>query len=251
MKRGVLPSVVETEGKQLYLPRAARVVEAKQVSEKEKLLRLRLADGSALGHGPGQFVEVSVYGTGECPISVSSSPTRGPEFELVVRKVGNVTTALHGLAPDDKVGVRGPFGRGFDTELLKGKDIVFVGGGIGMVPLRSLIDYVLDRRADYGKVSVLYGCREPGELIFPAERERWESQGDVDYHVTVDRCCDEDRWEGNVGVITTLMPEVAMDPAKTWAVVVGPPVMYKFVIRSLKEKGLADDHIILSLEAAG
>ena len=248
MKQGVLPSVLENEGKSLYVPRPARVVEAKQISEKEKLLRLQLVDGSALGHEPGQFVEVSVYGIGECPISVSSPPTRCGSFELVVRKVGNVTAALHGLAPDDKVGIRGPFGRGFDTELLKGKDIVFIGGGIGMVPLRSLIEFVLDNRADYGKVSILYGCRDPGEFIFPEERSRWESREDVDYRVTVDRCLPEDGWQGCVGVITTLIPDLEVTPEKTYAVVVGPPIMYRYVIKSLKEKALADDHIILSLE---
>jgi NAD(P)H-flavin reductase len=248
MKPDALSSVLDVEGKSLYVPRPARVVEAKRVSGKEKLLELRLSDGEELGHQPGQFVEVSVYGVGECPISVSSSPTRRGSFELVVRKVGTVTAALHGLAPDDKVGIRGPFGRGFDTEFLKGKDILFIGGGIGMVPLRSLIDFVLDNRADYAKLTILYGCREPGEFIFPEERRKWEALEDVVYRVTVDRCSPEDNWEGCVGVITTLIPNLDLVPGRTYAVVVGPPVMYKFVIKSLKEKGLADDHIILSLE---
>lgn len=248
MRPESLPSTLETEGRQLYLPRAASVVEAKQVSEKEKLLELRLSDGEELGHQPGQFVEVSVYGVGECPISVSSSPTRRGSFELVVRKVGNVTAALHELAPGAKVGIRGPFGRGFDTELLKGKDIVFIGGGIGMVPLRSLIEFVLDKRGDYGNVSILYGCKDPGELIFPEERRAWESRKDVNYRVTVDRCSPEDNWQGCVGVITTLIPDLVIEPERTYTVVVGPPIMYRFVIRSLKDKGLADDRIILSLE---
>jgi NAD(P)H-flavin reductase len=248
MRPGSLTSTLEAEDRQLYLPRAARVVEARQVSEKEKLLELELSDGEELGHKPGQFVEVSVYGIGECPISVSSSPTKRGSFDLVVRKVGNVTAALHGLAPGDKVGIRGPFGRGFDTELLKGKDIVFVGGGIGMVPLRSLIDFVLDNRGDYGRVTILYGCREPGELIFPEERARWNACENVDYRVTVDRCCPEDNWQGCVGVITKLIPDLDIDPETTYAVVVGPPIMYRFVIRSLKERDLPDDHIIVSLE---
>lgn len=244
----VSPSPLEARGQQLYVPKSAAIVRVEQVSEKEKLIELKFEDGSELGHQPGQFVEVSVYGMGECPISVSSSPTRKGSFELVVRKVGNVTNALHSLNAGDKVGIRGPLGTGFDTELLKGKDILFIGAGIGMVPLRSLINYVLDNRADYGRVTILYGCKEPCELLFPEERSRWLELENVEYRVTVDRCVPEDGWEGNVGVITTLIPDLELNLDKTYAVVVGPPIMYKFAIRSLKEKDLADDHIIVSLE---
>ena len=248
MVKKASPSILEAEGQQLYLPKPAEVIRVEQVSEKEKLLELKLSDGKELGHQPGQFVEISVYGIGECPISVSSSPTKKGSFELVVRKAGNVTTALHNLKAGDKVGIRGPFGKGFDTESLKGKDLVFIGGGIGMVPLRSLVNFVLDNRTDYGKVDILYGCKEPCELIFPEERELWDSLKTVNYHVTVDRCSPEDGWCGNTGVITTLIPGLELDLEKTYAVVVGPPIMYKFVIRSLKEKDLPDDHIIVSLE---
>jgi NAD(P)H-flavin reductase len=236
------------EGKHLYVPKPAEIRKVERVSPQERLFELRFLDGTALGHRPGQFVEVSVYGIGECPISVSSSPTKAGGFELVIRKVGNVTGALHNLSAGDRVGIRGPFGRGFDTEFLKGKDILFVGGGIGMVPMRSLIQYVLDHRAEYGRVTILYGCREPAELLFPGERVDWTVRDDVDYRVTVDRCAPDDGWTGNVGVITTLIPGLEFDPGKTYAVIVGPPIMYRFVIRSLYEKDLSDDHMILSLE---
>jgi NAD(P)H-flavin reductase len=189
-----------------------------------------------------------VYGIGEAPISVSSSPTQKGYFELVVRKVGNVSGAMHAMKAGDTLGIRGPFGRGFDPEALKGKDIVFIGGGIGMVPLRSLINYVLDNRKDYGKVTLLYGCRNPAELIFDEERKSWETRKDLDYRVTVDRCCDADCWKGNVGVITTLIPKVEMNVETTYAVICGPPIMYKFVLMSLRDKKLPDDHVILSLE---
>jgi len=248
MVQPAFSSALEAGGKQLYLPRPARIVRVEQVSEKEKFFELKFADGSELGHSPGQFVEVSVYGIGECPVSVSSSPTKKGSFELVVRKVGNVTAALHNLKSGDTVGIRGPFGRGFDTEVLKGKDILFIGGGIGMVPLRSLINYVLDKRSDYGKVTILYGCKEPSELIFADERAKWASRKDVDYRITVDKCKPEDGWKGNTGVITTLIPGVEIATEKTYAVVVGPPIMYRFVIKSLKEKNLLDERIILSLE---
>ncbi|MFH1421476.1 MAG: FAD/NAD(P)-binding protein [Planctomycetota bacterium] len=248
MAQPTLEENKDTSSKQLYFPKTANIVRAEKVSDKEKLFELKFADGSELGHIPGQFVEVSVYGIGECPISVSSAPTRSGSFELVVRKVGNVTSAMHKLNTGDTLGIRGPFGRGFDTDFLKGKDILFIGGGIGMVPLRSLINYVLDKRENYGKVTILYGCKEPAELIFPEERSKWEKREDVDYHITVDKCKPEDNWKENIGVITTLIPSVEIFPAITYAVVVGPPIMYRFVIKSLKEKNVPDDHIILSLE---
>jgi len=236
------------KGEYIYLPKMADIVRAEMISEKEKLLEFKFKDGSELNHKPGQFVEVSVLGIGECPISISSSPTKRGSFELVVRLVGNVTKAMHNLKKGDTAGIRGPYGRGFDTELLKGKDLIFIGGGIGMVPLRSLINYCLDKRKDYGRVMLLYGCREPKELIFPDERARWETQSDIEYKATVDRCKPDDNWKGNVGVITTLIPGLEFNPENTYAIVCGPPIMYKFVVKSLKEKKFSDSHIILSLE---
>src|SRR5512143_1431972 len=122
------------QGESIYLPRMAELVEARVVTAREKFFRLRLMDGSALGHMPGQFVEVSLPGVGEAPISVSSSPTApGPEFELCIRNAGSVTGLLHGLGPGDKVGIRGPFGRGFPVAQLKAYDLLFVAGGLGLV----------------------------------------------------------------------------------------------------------------------
>ena len=236
------------KGEEIYLPKSAVVVRSEKVSEKERLLELKFKDGTELGHQPGQFVEVSIFGIGECPISVSSSPTKKGSFELVIRLVGNVTKAIHNIKKGDTIGIRGPYGNGFDTKFLKGKDILFIGGGIGMVPLRSLINYVLDERKDFGKVDILYGCKEPGEFLFPEERQKWVSQKDIGYLYTADRCKPEDNWKGNTGVITTLIPKVDFDPISTYAVVCGPPIMYKFVIKSLKERNLPDDHIIVSLE---
>ena len=139
----------------------------------ETLFEIKLDDDSELGHKPGQFVEVSVFGIGEAPISLSSSPTKKETFELCVRKLGNVTTKLHKLNVGDKIGIRGPFGNGFDVESLKGKDLLFIAGGLGIAPLRSLFNYVLDNRKDYGRVILLYGCKEPKELLFGDELLPW------------------------------------------------------------------------------
>lgn len=231
-----------------YIPRLATILRIEKQTAKEKQFELKLNNGHSLNHKPGQFVEISVLSVGEAPLSISSSPTKKGSFEICVRAVGNVTNALHRMKVGDKVGVRGPFGNGFDTEFLKGKNILFVGGGLGIVPLRSLINYVLDRRTAFGEVTILYGCKEPSELLFTKDIKGWVARKDIEYRVTVDKCPEGERWDGNIGVITTLIPLVDFDPNATFAVVVGPPVMYRFVIKSLKERGMPDDHIILSLE---
>jgi NAD(P)H-flavin reductase len=196
---------------------------------------------------PGQFVEVSLFGIGEAPISVSSSPTQNGSFQLVVRNAGNVTSAMHGLKPGDKVGIRGPFGTHFPVEgEMKGKDIVFVCGGLGLVPVRSAINYVLHHRQDYGDVTILFGTKSPGERLFVDEVPRWTSRENVTYAETVDR--GDEKWTGNVGVITTLMTDMSVDPRKTVAIICGPPVMYKFAIVSLYKMGMVDKSIFVSLE---
>ena len=239
---------IETEGNIDYVPKLATIVKKVPMTARETLFEIRLNDGAELGHNPGQFVEISVFGIGEAPISLSSSPTKKGTFELCVRKVGNVTTKLHTLNVGDEVGVRGPFGNGFEAESLKGKDILFVAGGLGFAPLRSLLNYVLDNRKDYGRVIVLYGCKEPRELLFSDEVLALIERDDVEFKPTVDWCPENEDWTGNIGVITTLIPQVDFDPEKTYAVVCGPPIVYKFVIADLKKRKVPDDHIILSLE---
>ncbi len=235
------------QGRELYTPEIATVTRIERLTETEKLFEIQLKNGRGLGHKPGQFVQVSVLPIGEAPISVSSSPSRSNgSFELAVRQVGNVTGALHRLEPGAKIGIRGPFGNSFPLAELQGKDILFVAGGIGLVPLRSLINEVLDKRSDYGRVIILFGARTPAERLFTNELEQWRKQPDIEYLDTVDRA--DDSWEGNVGVITTLFPKIAITPATTYCVVVGPPLMYRFVILAAKEKGLPNDRLIVSLE---
>ena len=231
-----------------YVPKLATIVKKVPMTANETFFEIKLDDGSSIDHKPGQFVEVSVFGVGEAPISLSSSPTKKDTFELCVRKIGNVTTKLHTLNVGDKVGVRGPFGNGFDAEFLKGKDLLFVAGGLGIAPLRSLFNYVLDNRKDYGRVILLYGCKEPRELLFGDELLALAKRDDVEFKPTVNWCPENEVWTGNVGVITTLIPQVNFDPETTYAIVVGPPIMYKFVIADLKGRNVPDEHIIISLE---
>jgi len=233
---------------ELLVPKAANILYKEPMSDIDTLYRIALDSGEALGHRPGQFIELSIFGIGEAPISISSSPGSGPEFELLVRKIGDVTSKLDTLAIGDKVGIRGPFGNGFNVEALKGRNLLYIGGGCGLAPLRSLINYTLENRSEYKDITILYGCKDPTALLFKNDLESWGRMDGVDYKVTVDGCKSGDCWQGNVGVITTLIPGVDIDPETTMAIVVGPPVMYKYVIRELKQKGLPDENIIVSLE---
>ncbi len=230
-----------------YAPEMARLGAVADLAAREKLFTIELPKGRSLGHEPGQFVMLSVLGVGEAPISVSSSPSRSNgAFELCVRRVGDVTNALHAMEAGQYVGIRGPFGSGFPLEKMKGKDLLFAPGGLGVAPLRSLINQVLDDRDSYGKVIILCGAKRPDELLFRKELDEWVAREDVDCRITVDR--GDETWDGHVGVITTLFADLTIDPRNTVAVTVGPPIMYRFVLMEMLGKGLSEKRIYLSLE---
>jgi len=244
--QNVIDTPVENE-RNLFLPLPAQIHTIRPLTALEKVFTIELPDNISLGHRPGQFVEVSVLGIGEAPISISSSPSRSNgSFEICVRNVGDVTSALHKLQAGETVGVRGPFGRGFPIEKFYGKDVLFAPGGLGLAPLRSLINQVLDERARFGRVIILYGARNPAELLFKDELEIWAKRDDIELHLTVDR--GDDAWSGNVGVITTLFRHISVNPRNTVAATCGPPVMYRFVLMELLGKGISEGNIYLSLE---
>ncbi|MBE7560146.1 FAD/NAD(P)-binding protein [bacterium] len=229
-----------------YLSLPARIESVQKLTRAETLYRIQLCDGRPLGHQPGQFVQVSLFGVGEAPISITSSPTQTPGFELCVRRVGSVTGALARLSEGATLGIRGPFGSGFPVQQLTGRNLVLVAGGLGLAPLRSLINYVLDKRPDFGEVHVVYGTRSPDDILFQRDIISWSTSDIVRFHLTVDIA--PVGWRGNVGVVTTLFPRLTVDPDNTSAVIVGPPVMYKFVVRELLEMGVSADQMFLSLE---
>jgi NAD(P)H-flavin reductase len=236
-----------------FVPRLAEITQSETFTAHEKLLRLQFKDGGKLNHVPGQFVQVSIAGIGEAPISISSSPTRGDWFELGFRSVGSVTRVFRTLETGDVVGIRGPFGNGYPVPKLLRKDLLFVAGGIGVFPLRSMLQYAIDKRAEFGKLTVLYGFREPSDELFRNVIREWRqnptvSVPDLNFFQTVDRAKPDEGWEGNVGVITTLFPKVEIDPAKTIALVVGPPVMYRYVVHECLNKGMQKNQIWMSLE---
>ncbi|MBS3759210.1 MAG: FAD/NAD(P)-binding protein [Desulfobacterales bacterium] len=229
-----------------YVPQWAEISRIEQLTNTEKLFELSLLNGRPLGHRPGQFIELSIMGIGEAPISVSSAPSERNTFELAIRKVGNVTSAVQNFKTGQRVGIRGPYGTSFPVEECRGKNILFVAGGIGLVPARSFIHYVLNHRNDYKDIIILFGARNPGERLFLKELEQWANRDDIRYLESVDR--PDPNWTGNVGVITTLFPKFQVNPAETYCVVVGPPVMYRFVILEARAKGIPDNRIFVSLE---
>ncbi len=231
----------------IYMPTPSRIIDIKDHTAIEKVFKIELPSGFSLNHRPGQFVQISVLGVGEAPISISSSPSRSNgTFEVCVRRVGSVTNAMHAMQPGAMLGIRGPFGRGFPVERFRGKDILFVPGGLGLAPLRSLINEVLDERGKYGRVIILYGTRSPADILFADEIAEWQQRTDIEFHMTVDH--PDENWTGNAGVITTLFPKVQIHPRNMVAVVVGPPVMYRFVLMELLGKGIAEGNIWFSFE---
>ncbi len=231
----------------LYLPTVATIVNIADENETVKLFTVRLPNGCSLDHQPGQFVMVSVPGVGEIPIVITSSPSRTQEtFELCIRKVGDVTGIIHRLQVGDQIGIRGPFGRGFPWETFQGRDLLFVIGGMGLPPARTLIDQVVDHRVQFGRLIILYGARTPADFLFHQQVSEWQQRTDIELLMTVDQ--PDDQWSGNVGVVTRLFEHIQINPYKTTAVTIGPPIMYRFVIMELMGKGLTPDQIWLSLE---
>ncbi len=231
----------------IYIPSQAKILKIQKLTEMERLFDIQFLDGRHLGQAPGQFVQISVLGIGECPISICSSPTRPEMFQLCIRRAGNVTNYLHTLEAGQTVGIRGPLGHGFDVSELHGRDILIVAGGLGLAPVRSLIQYVLDERPRFGQFHLLYGAREPKELLFRDEMPDWRDNPDINFHVTVDR--PDEQWRGKSGVVTTLFRELPkLNPTETMVVIVGPPVMFKFVVLEVLARRIPQHNIYCSLE---
>jgi sulfhydrogenase subunit gamma (sulfur reductase) len=234
-----------------YTPYDAKVDRADALSRDSVLLTLSFKDPGVAGSFsfiPGQFVELSLLGYGEIPVGLASSPRDAGRIQVSVRSVGNVSNAVHRLEAGDEVGVRGPFGNGFKRERLAGKDLLIVSGGCGIPPMRSLILDILGDRQGYGDVTLLYGSRTQQDLLFREEYASWGKGMRV--LLTVDSGDAPDPGLGmgcDVGVVTNLLDKVDVKP-QTVAVMCGPPVMYKFVIQKLLQKGMRPEDILVSLE---
>jgi NAD(P)H-flavin reductase len=227
------------------VPRLFRLVHRRQDTADTFTVLLEPVDGVPLGFAPGQFTMLSAFGVGEVPISVSGDAHAPGPLQHTVRDVGAVTHALARAEVGDLLGVRGPFGTGWDVTDGRGGDVVIVAGGIGLAPLRPAVLELLAEREQYRRVVVLYGTRSPDDLLFADELSEWELQG-VEVLVTVDY--GPPSWPGRVGLVTTLVPRAGFDPTRTLALVCGPEVMMRHVATALVDRGVRTDRVRVSLE---
>lgn len=232
-----------------YRPWEARITSITPLTKTEKLFEFRLVEErirNAFHHEPGQFVELSIFGVGEAPISISSSPSKSGFIELCVRRAGEFTQRLHEMQCGDIVGLRGPYGRPFPFDDMRGHDILLVAGGLGIAPLRSLINNIHDERSDFGNVTIIYGSKNPGEVMFRDQFEMWRHRKDFDLYLTVDN--PDESWDGEVGLVTAPFAQLEVDPDNTYGAICGPPVMYRFVVEEMRKKGIPYDRIFMSFE---
>lgn len=235
-------------------PYLGRLVGKVDLGTDIKLLKVEMIEPAEKAHfadyRPGQFAFVSALGIGEAPFGFASTSSNGDALEFGIAKVGSVTSALHSLEVGDVLGVRGPLGNWFPMDEIKGKNILVLGGGIGGAPLRPVIMDILERRTDYGHLTILWAARNPSLLVFTDEYKNWQSAPNTELHVTVDEGDEEWRAAGGVeGLITHLLESIAPSPENTVVITCGPPVMIHFVSHTLIELGFSLDQMWTTLEA--
>ena len=229
------------------VPEIFRVEKYRKETHDTYTLELKPASGTGEHRfGAGQFNMLYKFGVGEAAISISGDPTSPNPLIHTIRAVGTVTKAMAKLKVGDTIGVRGPFGSCWPVEAAKGNDVLIIAGGIGLAPLRPVIYQVLAERRKYGKVFLLYGTRTPEDLLYRAELEKWRARFDMEVLVTVDRASSE--WHGNVGVVTTLLKKLVLDPDNTIAMICGPEIMMRFVAMDLIKREMTLDRIYVSME---
>ena len=232
-----------------YLPSPARIEEVRVETPDTNTFRVVFCEDDCregFVYRPGQFAEVSVFGAGEAPFSITSTPSRPGFLEFSIKRMGRVTSALHQMIGGERIGVRGPYGNNFPVGEWKGRKLLFIGGGIGLAPLRSAINYCLDNRADYGDIDIIYGARSPADLVFKPELERWEQRSDMRLHLTVDR--GDDEWQGRVGFVPALLTELGPSPQGVSTITCGPPIMIRLVLQGLEQLGFRDEQIVTTME---
>ena len=232
----------------VLIPQVGVITDIRQETPDVKTFRVNAPEGGKLfEHMPGQCAMLSIPGVGEAMFSITSSPTNTEFMEFSIKKCGCLTDWLHQMEVGQMITIRGPYGNPFpvDTEL-KGKNLIFIAGGIGLAPLRSVINYVLDNRADYGTVDILYGSRSADDLVQLKEiQEVWMKAEGVNVYLTIDR--EQEGWDGHVGFVPSYLKEIGFDTNKT-ALVCGPPIMIKFVLAGLEELGFSREQVYTTLE---
>lgn len=228
------------------VPVPCRVLASAQETEDTWTLDLEPPAGATGGFAPGQFNMLYAFGVGEVPVSISGDPESSGALRHTVRAVGSVTAAICAARPGDQLGVRGPFGSSWPLGEATGDDLLIVGGGVGLAPLRSALLAALTRGTELRRVVLLYGGREPGQLLYRGELERWAAAPDLEVGITVDSA--REGWRGDVGVVTRLIERARLDPARTVAFVCGPELMMRFSARALQARGVPPERIHLSIE---
>jgi len=240
-------NTIETTSHNPYLPQLAVIEKVIEETWDTKTFQVRFKDErlrETFTYQPGQFQEVSVFGVGESTFCLASTPTRPGFIEFSVKKLGTVTTALHELEEGAVVGIRGPFGNWFPYQEWKGKNLIFIGGGIGMAPMRSILNFCLDNRSDYGDIMTIYGARSPGDLCYKHEFDDWRKSSEL--YLTVDK--GDETWRGNEGFVPAYLMDIAPKPTNAVAITCGPPIMIKFVLQNLEQLGFTDEQIYTTLE---
>ncbi len=230
------------------IPMVCEIVAIRQDTPDVKTFRVLTLDGKKpFIHKPGQCAMLSMPGVGEALFSITSSPTNTEYVEFSIKKCGCVTEWIHGVEVGQQVTVRGPYGNGFPVETeFKGKDMLFIAGGIGLAPVRSVINYVRDNRANYGKVDIVYGSRSKEDLVHYEEIiNEWMADPSINVHLTIDR--EQEGWDGHVGFVPTYVKELGFESNKT-AVLCGPPIMIKFTLQGLGELGFNKEQVFTTLE---
>lgn len=230
------------------VPRRYRVLRAWDELGDVRSMELAPQEGDVVTFEPGQFNMLYAFGVGEVPISISGDSAMPERLVHTTRSVGAVSAALNRLKDGDVIGVRGPFGKGWPVASQRGRHVVFIAGGLGLAPLRPAIYHVLHNRDQYSGLTLIYGSRSPGEMLFAQEVQGWKSRFDTEVEVTVDHAAPG--WTGRVGVVTTLFDHAlaGSDPANTSAFVCGPEIMMRFAITALTDLGFSQDRIWLSME---
>jgi NAD(P)H-flavin reductase len=231
--------------KNLLTPIKTTVASIKEETHDTKTYVLSADSGEFSGFAPGQFNMVGLPGAGEAPISLSSLSEDG-SVHHTVRAVGRLTTYMERLGPGDAVFIRGPYGRGWPVDEARGRDLIIVGGGLGLAPLRPVVQSVMKERGSFGRVALAYGARDPQELIYRDELDGW--QGSIKVLLTVDNVPKGEKWPHATGLVTELIEQAEFDPAGAVAFVCGPEIMMRFVARRLLSAGLEPDSIYVSLE---
>ncbi len=244
-----IPHTRTALGPNPYLPQIATVIEIIEETSNIRTFRVVLDDADAMKaftFGAGQVGQLSVFGVGEATFVISSPPSQKDFLQFSVMRVGEVTRVLHKLSVGDKIGVRAPLGNAFPCASWHGKDLFFIGGGIGMAPIRSIMLHTLENKADYGKISLLYGARTPKDMAFSYELDSWLKDPNLDCTLTID--IPFGGWDHKVGLIPDVLTELSPDPTKTVAIICGPPIMITFTVQALMKMNFTAENIITTLE---